>query len=148
MRPHPQPSPFQDFTSPTTGASPANTERFLDAFSRARQCLNIPFARFMMKCRDRDDRPIGAIGAGLGLGVSVQWTNRRQRLLDFLNYSMRRRTHQQRGTHFPYLWLERRQAKRQGHSPITRWGYTSPGAIAYAERWPDGQSRAGATQER
>src|SRR5258708_39547413 len=104
MRPHPQPSPFQDFTSPTTGASPANTERVLDAFSRARQCLNIPFPRFMMKGRDRDDSLFVAIVTGLGLGVSDQWTNRRQRLLDFLTYSRRHRRPQQLGTHFPCSW--------------------------------------------
>src|SRR5260221_9732867 len=83
MRPHRQLSPLQDFTSPTTGAPSTNTEWALDAFSRARQWANIPFARSMVKCRDCGDR---LIGAGLGLGVSVQWTIRRQRLLDFLNY--------------------------------------------------------------
>src|SRR5713226_4069845 len=57
---------------------PLHTEWVVDAFSRARQWLNIPFARIVMKCRDYEDGLFGARGAGLGLGVSVQWTNRQQ----------------------------------------------------------------------
>jgi len=56
----------------------------------------------MMKCRDRDDRLIGAIVLASAGSVS-QWTNRRQRLLDLLIFYMRRRTHQHVGRNFLYL---------------------------------------------
>src|SRR5258708_38142563 len=41
------------------------------------------FARFVMKCRDCEDRLVGAMGAGSGLRVLVPWTNRREQLLGF-----------------------------------------------------------------
>ena len=48
--------------------------------------MDIPIARIMMKCRDCDDGLVGATGAVTGLGVSVLWTNRTQRLLNSLDF--------------------------------------------------------------